>query len=414
MRIAFVSQWFPPEPGNGIAAGIADGLATRGHNVDVITGFPNYPTGKIQQGYPLRAYRREQRSDRVAVHRAPLYPSHDRDALKRIANYSSFALSACWVSRSHISKPDIWLTYSSPATSALPSLIAWRREKIPSFLLIQDLWPDSVLQSEFLSSSTTKIAHRTLEKFCNWTYRRSAGIGIISPGMRAILVERGVDDEKIYFTPNWVGDTNLQPTRIPDDTLRSSLGLPVGGMLFMYAGNLGQLQGLAPLVEAFSNLAGVNLVLIGDGVESDSLRTLVETRRIGNISFVSSQMSDIIGHFIAASDVQIVSLRDNPSLRATMPSKVQTSMAAGRPILCHAAGDVAHLVTSSGAGLAAQPGNLASIRHAILAFSRLPDGEMRAMGRRARAYYEKNFSPSAGLDRLESMLLTDARSGARR
>src|SRR5665647_2347722 len=91
MRIAFVTQWFPPEQGTFVAAAIADGLAERGHEVHVLTGFPNYPTGRLQVGYPLRPYRREIRSDRVVVHRAPLFPSHDASAGKRAANYLSFA-----------------------------------------------------------------------------------------------------------------------------------------------------------------------------------------------------------------------------------------------------------------------------------------------------------------------------------
>src|SRR5664279_610608 len=122
MRIAFVTQWFPPEPGNGIAAGIADGLGQRGHDVDVLTGFPNYPTGKIYPGYKMQYYRRDQRSGRVAVHRAPLFPSHNRNGVKRAANYLSFGLSANWMARSRLKVPDAWLVYSSPATAAIPAI----------------------------------------------------------------------------------------------------------------------------------------------------------------------------------------------------------------------------------------------------------------------------------------------------
>ena len=124
MRIAFVTQWFPPEPGTVVASAIADGLAVRGHVVDVVTGFPNYPTGELQPGYPLQRYRRDERSERVTIHRAPLYPSHNTRAVKRMANYASFSASATWLTRSRLSRPDVWLTYSSPATAAVPALVA--------------------------------------------------------------------------------------------------------------------------------------------------------------------------------------------------------------------------------------------------------------------------------------------------
>jgi glycosyltransferase involved in cell wall biosynthesis len=354
-------------------------------------------------------YRREQRSEKVVVHRAPLYPSHDKNGVRRIANYASFALSAAWVARRHLPKPDVWLTYSSPATAALPALLAPRRLQAPSYLIIQDLWPDSVTESGFVNGSIGRGVERTLNEFCNWAYRRSTGIGVISPGMSRVLVERGVDTHKISYTPNWIEDEHLLPDLPASDDLRASLGLPAG-MLFMYAGNMGELQGLNAVVEAFEFCPDVNLALVGDGVVAGRIRTLVDHKGLRNVHFVPSQSAATIGRFIAASDVQIVSLKDSALLRATMPSKVQTSMAASRPILAHVAGDVAQLVTDCGAGLAARPGDVQSVVSAVRHFCALGPEPLRNMGRNARREYERSFSPSAGLDRLEMMLQASARA----
>jgi colanic acid biosynthesis glycosyl transferase WcaI len=320
MRIAFVTQWFPPEPGTFVAAAIADGLAERGHEVHVLTGFPNYPTGKLQAGYPLRPYRRESRSESVTVHRAPLFPSHDDSAGKRMANYLTFATSASWVARTKMPRPDVWLTYSSPATAALPALTVPRRLHAPSYLLVQDLWPDSVTESGFVPGRLGRGMSAALHRYCNWTYRRSAGIGVISPSMASILAERGVTPEKICWLPNWVEDKHLLPREIPTDALRRALGLSQG-RLFMYAGNMGELQELEPLIEAFAQCPGVNLALVGGGVDLAHLQHLVTSRGISNVHFVASQPTERIGKFVAASDVQIVSLRDTRLLRARCQAK---------------------------------------------------------------------------------------------
>lgn len=405
MRIAFVTQWFPPEPGTVVASAIADGLASRGHMVDVLTGFPNYPDGRLHRDYPLRPYRNERRSDRVMVHRAPLYPSHDSSSIKRMLNYVSYGAGASVVARWKLQRPDVWLTYSSPATSALPALSAPSRLRAPNFLLIQDLWPDSVTQSGFVTGRARATTHHCLHAFCNWSYRRAAGIGVISPSMRSVLASRGVPESKIYYTPNWVDDSHLLPDLKPSVARRADLGLP-HGFLFMYAGNMGELQGLPPLVKAFARVPQVNLVLIGGGVARPNLEALVQRESIKNVHFRDAVPTDSVGAYIAASDVQVVSLRDTALLRATMPSKVQGSMASARAILAHAAGDVAELIESSGAGFATRPGDIESAAQTITRMASLPSEALQEMGHRGRSIYESEFSPLAGLDRLESMLST--------
>lgn len=403
MRIAFVTQWFPPEPGTFVAAAIADGLAERGHHVDVLTGFPNYPTGTFHPDYPLRAYRRDCRSERVTVHRAPVYPSHDKNPANRIANYLSFGFSAALIARARLPRPDVWLTYSSPATAALPGLTVPHRLRAPSFLLIQDLWPDSVTGSGFLQGSSLSAMEKALHRYCNWSYRNAAGIGVISPSMSTILMERGVPPERIHYTPNWIDDRHLLPDVLPSDQLRRQLGLPAG-KLFMHAGNMGEFQGLRPLIEAFARCSDINLALVGDGVARSDLKAFVADHRLSNVHFVDSQPASRIGSFIAASDVQVVSLQHTALLRATMPSKVQTSMAAARPILAHASGDVADVVRNAAAGVWVTPGDMVGTVSAINKLAALSDDTRLRLGRTGQAYYQETFSLPVGLARMETML----------
>jgi colanic acid biosynthesis glycosyl transferase WcaI len=404
VRVAFVTQWFPPEPGTLVASAIAHGLADRGHQVDVLTGFPNYPTGKLHDGYRIVPYLREAISSQIAIHWAPSYPSHDRSAARRAANFISFAVAATGIARRRLPRPDAWLVYSSPATAVLPALLDPRATRAPICLIIQDLWPDSVIESAFLHGRLQRLAERSLASFCDWSYRHAAAIGVISPGMRPVLINRGVDPNKISSTPNWVVTDRLEQPNAPlASSRREALGLPAG-RLFMYAGNLSELQGLEPLIDARAAVPTASLVLIGDGVSRARLQQLVADRGILDVSFVGSQPTERIAEFIAASDVQVVSLKDTPLLRVTMPSKVQAALASGRPILAHAAGDVTQVVSQASCGRSCEPGSITQTMWAIRSFMSLDQSELTAMGERGRTYYEQHFSATAGLNELEHML----------
>lgn len=403
MRIGFVTQWFPPEPGTVVPAAIAEGLRGVGHDVDVLTGFPNYPTGKLLDGYRIRPYQREETPSGATVHRAPLWPNHDSRAVARMGNYLSFAVGASAVARTRLPRPDVWLVYSSPATAVLPVIRLLKKNRSPYFLLMQDLWPDSVTGSSFVGGAPGAVIENVLNHFCDATYRHAAGIGVISPGMRHVLVQRGVPHGLIHDTPNWVSDGHLLPGSTADPLLRAELGLPQG-RLWMYAGNLGELQGLDSLVEAFARQPDAHLVLVGDGVARARLETLVTRLGATNVRFIGSVATSEVGRWIAASDIQVVSLQDTPLLRVTMPSKVQTSLAAARPVLVHGAGDAASVVEAANAGWAATPGDAKVLDARIRSGLDLSAAELRAMGARSRRLFEREFSPRVGPRRLEQAL----------
>lgn len=403
MRVGYVTQWFPPEPGTVVPAAIATGLVGLGHQVEVLTGFPNYPSGTLMPGYPLRPYRRDTGPADVTVHRAPLFPSHSASAIPRAANYLSFAAAAAAVGRAAIGRPDVWLVYSSPATAALPAFCMPRRHRAPVFLLIQDLWPDSVTGSGFMTSGASGGVEKALSRFCSWTYDRAAGIGVISPGMRQLLVARGVPNDKIFDTPNWIDDDHLHPDLTSESVERGALGLPEG-RLWMYAGNFGELQGLDALIRAFASRPRAQLALVGDGVARERLGRLAADLGATNVRVFPQQPVSEIGRYIAASDVQIVSLQDTPLLRVTMPSKVQTAMAAARPILVHAGGDAADVVVRAGAGWRASPGSVEELVAAIDDGLDAPSERLSAMGLRSRAVFVDDYSSAVGPPRLAAAL----------
>ena len=404
MRVAFCSQWFPPERAL-IPQQVARGIRHNGHDLEVLTGFPNYPEGTLHPGYRLQAYRRDE-WEGSPVHRAPLYPSHNPSAGGRIANYLSWAAAATGVAQARVPKVDAWVVYSSPITAGLPPLVAPRHRGTPVLTMVQDLWPDSVTDSGMAPGHVTSPrVGRLLESACMRIYRSSTRVGVISPGMRAVLAERGVPEEQIVDLPNWLDDGHLRPESTPSPQWRAALGLPQG-RTFLYAGNLGRLQALEPLIDAFAQRPTANLVLLGDGVAREGLQELAKRRDASNVTFLPPVPPHEVGEFIGAADVAIVSLADTRLLRSTMPSKVQASLAAARPVLAHAPGDAAALIASRRAGVAVPPGDVDGLVRAVDDLLGASQDALAQMRSNARQTYNDLFSPSAGAARLGSVLET--------
>src|ERR1039458_10345911 len=185
MSILILSQWFDPEPTfKGLL--FARGLAARGHDVEVLTGFPNYPGGHVYPGYRIRPWVREQ-IDGISILRVALYPSHDKSAFGRVFNYASFAISAALVGTALIRKPDVVYVYHPPATIAFAAIVIGFFRRAPFVYDIQDLWPDTVAASRMISSSAvfTLLGH-----WCNFVYRCARHIVVLSQIGRASCRER--------------------------------------------------------------------------------------------------------------------------------------------------------------------------------------------------------------------------------
>ena len=403
MRIGFITQWFPPELGSLIPESIAVGLAERGHEVHVLTAFPNYPTGTLYPGWRQRPYQRHLHPSGVTVHRTPVYATHDSNPIRRAANYLSHAATAT-IGTSRIPRRDVWLVYSSPATSALPAQLAFPGRRAPVCLLIQDLWPDSVTGSGMVRGRAGQVVERVLNAYLRLSYRHAARIGVTSPGIADILVARGVPQHKIAWTPNWLDHPPSSGDADGGPVLRSARPT------FLYAGNLGAMQGLQELVRAFALVPEADLVLMGHGVERESL--VRQAQHHATVTVLPPVPHEVADRYLAAADVLVVSLRDSPLLRATMPSKVQAYLRAGKPILAHASGDVATIVARHGIGASCTPGDVTQTIGAIRRLTSTTHEELAAMGDAARDAFESSFSMRIGVSRLEALLIEAQQASA--
>lgn len=416
MRIGYISQWFDPETGSAATPGIiARALSSRGHEVDVLTGFPNYPEGRVYDGYSISRYLREER-DGLTVHRVPLIPTHKSGALSRVLNYTSFAISAGVVGAKVLRGVDVVLVHSTPATVAAPAMLAKTLYGTPFVPMIQDLWPDTVTSSGFLGEGPASGVEKVLHRFCDAVYRKASHIAVISPGMSASIQKRGIDSGKITFTPNWVDEATFRP-EIRDEALRRSFGLS-RNFVVMYAGNYGEFQALDVVLEAAERLRprlDIQFAFVGGGVMEGSLRSIAREKSLDNVVFIPPQPFAAMTNVLALGDLHLVSLQDRPLFRITLPSKLQATLAAGKPLVGTVRGDAEAVICESGAGRTSAPGDPDDLARVIAEMADEPQ-KTAEMGASGRAYYERVFSESSSVGRLIDLLekATEGRERATR
>ena len=398
MRILFITQWFDPEPTfKGLA--FARELASRGHEVEVVTGFPNYPGGKLYPGYRMRL-RQIELVEGVRVVRVPLYPSHDGSSVRRAVNYLSFGLSAAVLGLPVVRQPDVAYVYHPPATTAFPAIVARALRRLPFVYDVQDLWPDSIRATGMLRRG---FGLRLVERWCEITYRLADRLVVLSPGFRNALVERGVPPEKISVIYNWCDEGEIHP-RPPDQELARALGL-AGRVNVIFAGNMGLAQALESVLECAllcrETMPEVQFVFVGSGLDRGRLEERARSMGLPNVLFLPARPVEEIGPVLALADALLVHLKDDPLFRITVPSKTQAYLAAGRAIIMAVQGDAAELVTQAGAGICCRSEDPEALAAAIQQLVQLGRQARQRMGTAGRRYYEENLSFSAGVTKFE-------------
>jgi len=405
MRILLLSQWFDPEPGATKGLPLAKWLQGRGHEVKVLTGFPNYPGGKVYEGYRIRPWQRQVMDD-VPVLRVPLVPSHDSSARNRILNYTSFAASATMIGGPAIGPADVCYAYSPPPTVGLPAVALKKTRGIPFLYHIADMWPDTVVESGMMAPGR-KL--ETMEKYinvwCNFVYRQAAAITVLSPGFKEILVERGVPEEKIHVIYNWTDEDAFFP-KAPDMELAKELGL-LDRFNIIYAGNLGPMQNLETTVRAaklLEHLPEIQLVICGTGHEEEKLKTLAKEIGADNVRFIGRRQYWEMNEINAIADGLLVHLKDLPFFSSTIPGKTQVSLASGRPTIMAVAGDAASLIEQAEAGFACTPEDPAAMAEAMRRLYETPPEDRQRMGSNAADFYNSTLSLQIGASRTEEIL----------
>lgn len=397
-RVLVLSQFYWPEPAF-YATSVAEDLVDAGANVQVLTGYPNRPGGEIYQGYRQRINFQEEREG-VTINRVPLAISHSSKAVERIVSFISFASTATTAIKL-ARLADVVYVYATPMTAAIPAQI-WNLLFGTRYVLhVQDLWPESVTESGMLNSRANRVATAALGPWLRRAYAGAAHVFAISPGMGAKLVERGASSARTSVIFNWADEKNIVGKR-PDSR-------EAKGLVLAYAGNLGRMQSLDTLIEAvkvLKDIPNLSLRIAGGGVEEEHLKEI--SKGIGNIEFIGRIERSEIHELYQESDFQLVTLRDLPIFRVTVPSKLQASLASSVPVITTVQGDVAKLVERYNAGFVAAPEDVASLADAIERAARTTAVERRAMGENARRLYDDLMGSEAGLKEIRDVLFKQA------
>lgn len=407
MRILLISQWYDPEP-NFKAAPLGASLAARGHQVTVLTGFPNYPHGRIYPGYRQRLWQAEEREG-VRVLRVPLYPDHSRSPLRRSLHYLSFATSAAVIGAALCGPTDVIWVYHPPLTAAVPAWWIGKLQRAPFVLEIQDLWPETLEVTEMVSSERVL---RWVGRMAEFFYTRAAAITVISPGFKRHLVARGVPTGKIHVIPNWADEDIYR--LVPPDPLLARLHGLAGRFNVVYAGNIGPGQALGTVLDAaatLTDLPDAQFVLIGDGMDRARLEQAAARRGLTNVRFLPHQPAYRMPHLLALADVLLVHLKRDPLYEVTIPSKTLAYLACGRPILCAVAGDAATVVHDAGAGVICPPQDPPAMARAVRELHAMPAHVRGAMGAAGRSAFVSRYTRQVLVERYEALMREVGRMG---
>lgn len=396
-RLILLTQWFDPEP---VKKGLsfAAELARRGFEVEVVTGFPNYPGGKVYDGYRIRPLKRE-RIGAVNITRLALYPSHNTSRLGRVFNYVSFFFSTLFYLVFMARKADVIYAYHPPLTVGIAAALARILRRTPVVLDVQDMWPDTLRATGMIGNERVL---RFIDVFCRWTWKRVDRIAVLSDGFRNLLIERGGPPEKIDVIYNWGEE---RAARAP---VASEIFADPSRFRVLFAGNMGPAQALGSVLEAAeivsAQATNVDFCFLGSGIEEEQLKARAREMDLANVHFLPRVPINEVSDWLAAADCLLVHLKADPLFAITIPSKTQAYLSAGKATVMAVEGDAADLVRRSGGGVVVPPESPEALADAIIALSRLPRAELDAMGTRARQFYDRHLSFERGVDRFVTLL----------
>jgi len=399
MKILIVTQYFYPE--NFKSNDMAFELKKRGHEVTVLTGIPNYPEGKIYDGYGFFKTRK-QIINGVEIIRALLMPRGKGGGIRLFINYFSWAffasLKAIQISSSK--KFDVIIVHEpSPITQFYPALALKKLQKTPIYFWVMDLWPESLeiaggIKNEFILNSFTKM----VQKF----YKESEKILITSKGFKKSILEKGDFEDKIHYFPNWAEDTiSFGNKEFPIPTLPE-------GFKIMFAGNIGEAQDMDNIMTAALHLKhnkNIKFILVGDGRKMPFVQDFIKNNNLEETVYtVGRYPVEAMASFFNVADALLVSLKDDPIFNLTVPAKVQAYMSSGKPIIAMLNGEGAETIVEANCGFAVPAGNSDKLAEVINQASQMTDEHLLGLGENGKRFYETHYKMEECISNLEKII----------
>lgn len=393
MRITFLCQYFPPEMGAPAARTYehARHWAALGHEVTVITGFPNHPTGIIHPAYRGRFTQREE-IEGIEVRRTWVYCAPNKGFVKRILNFLSFFCSSLILGGLLTSRPQVVIGTSPQFFCAVAAWLLSRWKRVPFVFEVRDIWPQSAIE---LGALRNPVLIRLLEALEQRLYEAARLIVVVAESTRPYLHARGIPDEKIAIIPNGIDLRFLESAIETPESFREKNGWQ-DKFLVSYIGTHGMSHALEVVLGAATRLASdpsIHFLFVGEGAEKSRLVAMAREAELPNVTFLSAQPRPTLPAIYRASDLSLVPLRRLPIFTKVLPSKLFELMGVGCPIVCSVEGEAAQLVGRSGAGICIEPENVGALVEAITRLRNDPE-QCAAMRQAGQAFARANYARS--------------------
>ncbi len=391
LKILVVCQYFYPEAFR--INDICKELVQRGHDVTVLTGTPNYPRGKIFDGYE-KGKKAHENLDGIDVYRAKIIPRGSGSNIKLVMNYYSFVHSGKRLARKLAREKEfdqVFVYQLSPALMAFPGLLVSKKQKIPMNMYILDLWPDSVAEAGHVKSKfVLSYLNKKLEKI----YKGCSKILVSSRSFKELLVKRGCNSEKIVFWPQYPEDYYVPVEKNRED----------GIFNVMFTGNVGKAQGFEVVAEAAEMLKehkDIRWTIVGEGRGRKEFEDKVREKGLENaVIFKNRIPSEEVADILADADAALLILKDMPLANITLPAKLQSYLACGKPVIASINGEGANAVAESGAGLVSRAGDAGGLAENVLKMYEMTPEERKILGKNAENYCKDVYSKEKLMDYL--------------
>ncbi|CEN21874.1 MAG: glycosyltransferase family 4 protein [Paraclostridium sordellii] len=401
MKILVVSQYFWPEEFR--INDICQGLVEEGHEVEVLTGMPNYPGGEYFKGFSFFK-RGEKEYKGIKIRRCFCIPRGKNSKLKLILNYLSFAISSLF----HIpflikNKYDKVFVYQlSPITMAIPGILIKKIKKIPMDIYILDLWPESLLSTVNIKSNKVR---KIMFYLCKKIYKSANLIYITSKGFKNKLLSYGIESGQIIYLPQWAEDI-YKDKSIENDSETKFISKSKFNILF--AGNIGKAQSIDTIIQA-ANLCkknnNIQWIIVGDGSEKISSEQTVEQLGLTeNVCFIGRKPLSHMPKYYNAADALLVTLGEDELFKITVPAKVQSYMASGKPILGAISGEGYNVIKESNCGLVCEAKDYIGLAKIAQQMYDMDILDREKFGDNGLKYFKDNFDRNILLKKINYLL----------
>ena len=405
LKILIVTQYFYPE--NFKSTDLAIELKKRGHSIDALVGIPNYPIGKFYKGYGIFKKRYEVISE-IRVFRVFQTPrgSNPR-GLKLALNYFSFVLSSCiWMFFFTLFKKKydaIFVFQTSPITQAIPAILLSKLNRIPVYVWVQDLWPESLIAANIIKKDY--FIFRLINILVKNIYKSSNKILVQSPLFYESIISKGSFSEKIVYIPNWAEDIYLNKVIVAPN---NDIEIDKQNFNIIYTGNIGVAQDFENTIQAAIELKkykNIHWYILGEGSKKQWLLNKALEYNISDVFHVGSGYNiKHMPYFYEKADFMLVTLKKDDIFSITIPSKIQSYLAYGKPILGMLDGIGGEIIKTSNCGFTVKAGEYKELSNIVIKAANLTNTERVKLGQNARKYYETNFDKRNIISQIEKII----------